>query len=238
VNFWALERAWVCQLVAVKHMLIIQIPCFIDCDSWLFGLDHYSDSAVQGWPCTLKKVVGYDAHYCVFKSALRLPELVTIFNVENVFARPVAWRSWARQRRSFTSDAAKEELKAPAVRLFATGPRETLLVCSARKAFWGLQMTFLSKLASHCLIDVGVVTGLCSVLFAMAQKILDATDEETIQVLAQRLAWNDIESRFTGHLLQVDEAIACMDQADAKLITDEQKDAEDQRAAREVFVRD
>ena len=88
-------------------------------------------------------------------------------------------------------------------------------------------MTFLCKLASHCLIDLGVVTGLCSVLFAMVQKILDATDEETLQVLAQRLAWNDIESRFTGHLLQVDEAIACVDQNDAKLITDQQKDAED-----------
>ena len=99
-------------------------------------------------------------------------------------------------------------------------------------------MTFLCRLASHLLIDLAVVTGLCSVLYAMIQNILGATDEETIEVLSQRLAWNDIESRFTGHLLQVDEAIACMYQADVKLITDEQKEAEDQRATREVFVRD
>ena len=140
-NFAAVEHAWVGELVAVKHMLIVQILGFIDGDNWLFGLDHYSESAAQGWPCKLKKVAGYDAYYCELKAALKLPELVTIFNVEDVFARPVAWQSWARQRRSFTSDAAKEQLKAPAVRCFVTGPRETLLVCSARKAFWGLKLT-------------------------------------------------------------------------------------------------
>ena len=92
----------------------------------------------------------------------------------------------------------------------------------ANEACWDLPRIFVANFAAALRVDLGVATNFCKQLIRFVQAVLEVSEEQAVIIVSKRLAINDIGAELSPGLLQVDEALECMDQNDAKVIRDEQ----------------
>ncbi len=178
-----------------------------------------------------------DLRWVEFIQDVKEPSLAIVNNEETVVACSVKWRSWLWQYHTCKSPASHDHLGRPPIpRLFVQHGPEPLIKIAARCAFWTMPVTDLQKIAQHRNIELGAVSNLCDMVCSLVQKTLQCSDDETMQIATQRLATNDVSASFSKELLELDEALDCMDQHDAKRIHQQQHEVRISEDERRVFV--
>jgi hypothetical protein len=238
-SFSCMQYAWLGELVSVEHRFLMELPATGGKPSqWVLGLDHYKDSSVQCWPVTLEKVKGYNDEFIKLGEKVSEPLLISVFDVERTRAVSFKWRSWFGQYMAYTTTEARKQLVVPITRAFVSGQPDSLLRLAARHAFWQFRMPFLVRLSGELRLDMGAYSGLCGLLVNLIKSVLEITEAEAIEIVSLRLAINDVSAAFATQLLQLDEAIDCMDTNDAKKVHQEQETANDENVHRSTFVRE
>lgn len=76
------------------------------------------------------------------------------------------------------------------------------------------------------------------ILYTIIQQVLKSTDDETLRIVSVRMAAHDGRQAYSNELLQIDEAMQCMDLHDHKVINDEKKAVVAARQFRDTFSAD
>ena len=88
--------------------------------------NHLKDSAVIAWPVELKRIRGTGQDYYEPILPQREPTLITIYDIKDISARCITFKSWAFQKLNF-SDAKLIGMN-PAVRIWPTSPVEPFVL--------------------------------------------------------------------------------------------------------------
>lgn len=235
-GFGLLEYAWSSEMFDASHKLLFRLPDVHAEDQWFYALGFFRNSSVIAWPCTLVRLRDSDSCFVEFDQPGVEPILIGVFQVERVSACSVRWVSWAAQMKEFTRLGDRQQLATPAIRAFVDGKPEALCKVAAKKAFWSLKVPFLTTLANHLGLELSGCSSLCEVVFRMVQGVLGVDDLECANILSLRLARNDISATYSQQITNLDEAIDCMDAHDAKRVKEEQREVENERRERAVFV--
>ena len=125
-------------------------------------------------------------------------------------------------------------LREPGVRPFCKNIVELKKV-AARNAFWTLPTHFLVKLSP--VLGAGTTSGsLVEVLEHLIMHVLKVSEQEAMNIMAQRLAADDVTCPCSEMFLQVGEAVQVLDKHDHKVMVQEQKDAITAGETRQMFV--
>ena len=238
------ERAWQGAMLQACHQVMFRLkapstggasasgdsPC-------LFAMHHYDDSAVLAWPLKKHDLVlgGGKEQFFEFDVETRSPVLVGIFDHKLVEACTVIARSWLWQWQHFGDARARFD---PAVRLFANVGPASLLEVAARSAFWSLSKTWMDTLVQFEDWHLDSSDSVFDTLFGCIQNALKCSDEEALTITSRRLGEHDFDTVFATGLLEVDEAIECLERHDHSKLVAKQNDYISQAADRKAFVSD
>lgn len=233
---WAiLDTAWEGLFCCAGHQMLIKLP---GGHEWMLALYHWPDSAVFVWPVALTPVPGHPSdRFIQLQSRLQQPALVTVTNIEHVKAMPFVWRSPCWQMQKFK--------KAPsewcmAVRPFPAGDgKDSLLKVAAQNAFWMVDKTSLERLVRSRGLPLPPGRSLFETIVALVEKYAGGgTAEEVLAIAAKRLAKMRSADSWTEGILEVDDAVECLDHHDHKVVDNEKKNALDRKAELEDFRKD
>lgn len=105
------------------------------------------------------------------------------------------------------------------------GKPQPLIRVAASAAFWGMDKCSMDKLAKHLEINIPHGSSLLTTILSLAQGVLkDKSESEVLQICSARLAGVEPDA-WAEELLQVDEAISCLDKHDEKDFKREQEQA-------------
>lgn len=161
-----------------------------------------------------------------------LSPVICITDVHKVFGFKVCWRSWAWQVQRFP---AVVQALPPAVRAFRAGDVAPMLEIAAREGWWQLGRGVMDKLAKHLSVDIEPGSDIFGVLWGCAKRVLQCTDDETLEFLAHRLSALKRRGKFSDELLSIDGAIVCLDDGDQGEIRREQENSKDRKKEEENF---
>lgn len=234
LGFDGVDFAWLGSMCDISHKLAFRLKSAENQQVWFFALEHFEHSAVLCWPGTLKRVGGvFSACFWEPDLGIEKPVLEAIVDLEDVEAVSLEWRSPSWQYHNaleFYRSHAKE------CRLFVQQGPHDLATIVAQSAFWTLGATWLSKLADHVGVDVGPdSSNLCSVVFALVQKYTGLSDEATMDIVAQRFAYNDASSVCQAQMMELDAAIDVMDARDVKKFEEAKDTIQREKKAHEDF---
>jgi hypothetical protein len=187
-------------------------------------MGYFKDSSIVGWPVALKTVPGHSDMFTIEVSkAVTQPSLFAIFAWDNIEAIDFNWRSWAWQ--SFYLQRAVEHWQ-PATRMVTAAKAQPLIKVVAQLAWLDFDSSTVKSVCKHAakITDFPGGASLLEVLLHATMKVLKLDEDDALTVLRQRLLKpesNDDEG--TKALLELDEAMKCVEPADADIIGTEQK---------------
>ena len=202
---------------------------------WHIGLHHYASSsfmasavrldAVPVYPSSLVATVVPDYDENVFFSVTDWSEIECL---------RYAWRGWASLQRLFPL-ATKHW--GPAVRMLVVDKEpQPLAVVAASAAFWNADVSLLHRLAEELKIcSVTKDHSLVDTLLLMVTTLLGCTEAEAMKVIAQRLSTDEQEVALSSELLQVDEAVECLDRNDTEVLKTSQTTAKEYAIDKQCF---
>jgi hypothetical protein len=105
------------------------------------------------------------------------------------------------------------------------GTAQNLLKIAALEAFWAIDKVTLDRLAKHRDVDLPKGSSLFQTIFYLIRSVLeDKTEEEILLICSARLARIEPHA-WSDEILQVDEAVQCLDKHDEKEFKREQQNA-------------
>eukprot|EP00959_Pyramimonas_sp_CCMP1952_P333160 6976275-Pyramimonas_sp.AAC.1 len=114
---------------------------------------------------------------------------------------------------------------------------QTLINVAAMNAFWRLKLSSVVQFSEAAGHPVDDDADLCEALHQSIMGITGCNATDAMKYVKKRLAANDIMTRLAGNIMDVDEALACLDRNDAQLLQKDQKDHVDMVSEQAVFER-
>ena len=241
-EFDAVESAWIGDLVAASHQVVFRIdppagalaPGRSASPPWLFGLFHWEDSCVVGWPVVEHCMPGSTAKFFELCTEAKYPIVLPMLHVDRVQAYSVTARSWLWQRRTFPN---MRDLS-PGLRLFSSAGPSPLLEVAATQAFWKLSKTWLVQLAKSQHWNMCDAGSIFEVLFVCIKNALSCNDETAVEMASKRLGQNDLDSLWASSVLDIDDSVYVLDQSDHEKVFNKQAEILRGQADRKAFVSD
>lgn len=234
-RFRELGLAWHAFFAEAAHQVVFRIdPPASETCTWHLALGVYDGSCCLAWPVSIGRHQDYPEHEFLRPEKLSAPKLIPILDFRCVKAFSYTFRSWSWQRLNMPKAT---ERSRPAIRIYRDSAIEPLIRVCARRGWWNLQRTTLLNIAKEIELTIDQNLGLFDVLFRMTQFVLKTTDEETMSVLAHRVATLRPNDTFSEELLHVDEAAACLDQGDRDELKAQKKKAAEKCEGEEHFVK-
>ena len=194
--------------------------------SWHIGMGYFKDSSIVGWPVALKKVPGHSDMFTIeVTKAVTQPSVFAIFAWDNIEAIDFNWRSWAWQ--SLYLQRAVEHWQ-PATRMVTTAKAQPLIKVVAQLSWLDFDSSTVKSVCKHAakITDFPGGASLLEVLLHATMKVLKLDEDDALTVLRQRLLKpKSKDDEGTKALLELDEAMKCVEPADADVIGTEQKNS-------------
>jgi hypothetical protein len=215
-DFNALKNAWPSICSQITHKVVLS---FAE-EEWYFAVDYFAESSAVLWPADRQQVPGSPNSY-FFEPRLNVgvPVLRPIVDLK-MQACSVEVVSWLTQCLRFPKVVGTLQ---PAIRTLQKGHQTTLVKVASSNAFWSLGKTTLLQIAKSEGIAIPAGASLVDTLFKMVVSISEVSEEAAIPIVAQRQAVSDISSNFHSALMEVDEAVQCLDQRDHDEFKKEEK---------------
>ena len=123
-------------------------------DEWWYAQTHLKDSALIAWPLRRQtfQAGGKTITYFEPDTDHREIKLISIWDVKDITACEVAFKSFAWQRFSYP---VQTRTWTPAIRLFLHSAPEPYFCLCCRKAFWGMSRTLSERLVASDGIRLG-----------------------------------------------------------------------------------
>ena len=147
------------------------------------------------------------------------PAVIPIMGINGTLLKAASfvWKSWFWQ--AHHADA-RGKLK-PGIRLVILGTVESeMSVVAARKAFWHLGKVQLSQVAKGMNIALPAGAAIFDMVFEMCKHILKLSEEETLQIVRQRLQEPMCHETTCEALQEIEEAIQVLDTEDQKMVNE------------------
>ena len=172
----------------------------------------------------MKKVPGHSDMFTIeVTKAVTQPSVFAIFAWDNIEAIDFNWRSWAWQ--SLYLQRAVEHWQ-PATRMVTTAKAQPLIKVVAQLSWLDFDSSTVKSVCKHAakITDFPGGASLLEVLLHATMKVLKLDEDDALTVLRQRLLKpKSKDDEGTKALLELDEAMKCVEPADADVIGTEQK---------------
>ena len=204
---------------------------------WWLPLKHVTDSGVLCWPIRLE--ARDSVSLVVICKPESTPDLIAVHDL----------RQWQVKSYKVYSPAGLHAAHPgayrcglPAVRAVIVDGESDLLRLAASKAFWDFRITRLEKIATDILgLQLPAGATLFGIFFALITHILDLSAKDVVEIISDRLGDVDNVSAATegiDHLIQLDEAAACLDRNDEADLRKCQQEYRDEAKAQEELVKE
>eukprot|EP00959_Pyramimonas_sp_CCMP1952_P040550 847956-Pyramimonas_sp.AAC.1 len=121
--------------------------------------------------------------------------------------------------------------------ILASGSDQTLIKVAAMNAFRRLKFASVVQFSEAAGHPVDDDANLCEALHQGIMGIMGCNATDAMKYVKKRLAANDMMTRLAGNIMDVDEALACLDRNDAQLLQKDQKDHADMISEQAEFER-
>ena len=190
------------------------------------------------WPVTLRKIAGHRYLQFPFLDApVSEPELVSVFSyhVTEVRAASYVWHSWMWQLQNIPGVASK--LK-PGIRAFLIDDFEPVPVVLCKRAFFDLDRLFVRKAAEdHMRVKLESGLTLFGCLFETIKAYMKWGAQRVMETIAAE-RFMDLGSVVGDTILEVDEAVQCLERSDVEKIKQAQGELQRHSHASRVFRED
>jgi hypothetical protein len=202
---------------------------------WAYPLKHMKDSAVLAVKMSLEKftVAGKTHNYFDFKFEDE-PFFVSIFEI------PAANKACAIEPRSpaWQWQYAAMHKKPHAIRAFRDGEFEPIQNIAAKNACWLMCRGLVEQYAKHLKVHIPPGLNFTEVLTLFCMGVLGCSEEEALHYVYKRIALLAKATIHSHELLNVEEAIECMDRNDLDAMTQAQKHAVSTLEGHSVLIRE
>ena len=229
------QQAWVGEVANVAHRLLLGMPSAGGADDhrlWFHVFYHYPQSAVLAWPGVLEKFGNHIVF--VHNFDINQPVLLGLHRLDNIKACTFEWRAPLWQEKNMAGGMMKPHRIVAAIE---HGPAP-VLECMARKAFWRMSRTQVSKFATLHGTEVPGAASLVDALQLVVQAVLGMDAAAALQVVSQRLGADDLPATWADEVLSIDEAAQVLDRPDAEALGNEQKELRNMEEGRDHFRRE
>jgi hypothetical protein len=208
------------------------VPAICSTVDWHIGLTHFNTSASVSWPVTLENV---GAGYTIVELSQTHKTLSfhAFFDWDKVEALDNDWRSWSWQNVNIPT----LRTRTPAIRLIARVEAKPLLQLAALSAFWHIDCSVLVLMAAVLGIVLEDTTSEFQIVFGFVRAVLNTlTIDRWLDIVSQRLASSpEMENDVSAQLLEVDEAIECLDYDDIRKMQEQKKNALKSNSSRNTY---
>ena len=201
---------------------------------WHCGLANWGDTAVMAWPCTVHTVPGQKMQkYITLSFETQQPSLLTILSWEGIVAIKFKWHSWNWQVQNVEGI---EICLEPGARAFLDGEELALKELAARSAWWHLGISDLHNIAKYLKADVKKSDSLFQCLLQLAMHVLKCSEKEAMDIISQRLVQMQAKNDFSQELLDIDEAVNCLEKNDMEEVSKQQSKSVERQMQYDDFV--
>ena len=190
---------------------------------WHLGMGSFNKSGFIAWPISMKEVPGHHKFFYISAaSKMEVPHVHAVFDWDGMEAVMFTWRSWAWQCINCPR-ALKNEAWQPATRMITDGKHAPLIQVAAKMAFWNLDMSMIKEVCKIVKkIEFPAAGVLLDVLTHAIRQILGVTEFDALTIVQQRMIKDKRkDDEGTKALLEVDEAVKCLEPQDEKLLLEE-----------------
>ena len=188
-------------------------------EGWLFGLYHYKDSACLVWPVDLVGLQGIHGCTVVELKKVEKPQLAFVYSFDDIECVEVEWHSWPWQLKKGVDDS----VVPPGIRGFVMDfSHKSPLELGAQNVWWSMDASTTGNIAQHLNVDITAGDDAVSKLYTLTASILGDDPDTVHAALQKRIKDLDSKVAFADILLEVDEAAACLVEADQKYLEHEQ----------------
>lgn len=237
-DFKLLNNAWIGFVMTAKHSIVFCTgpPASEDTD-WYIALHHMPDSSVLVWPARRIRCEGTDLSYIEPKSNVLRPVFLPLFTYEGITAYVYHWRSWLWQNwkvpNIVTAGASMS------TRAFVRGDGSNVMALLAKNAFFDLGKADLERLSSFMGYDLDLRGTLFAACLTLVMHILDPISiEAALELLKKRVFRAERKIANSNEILHIDEAQACLDEADRESLRKQQRESVNHRLELERFRED
>ena len=225
-------NAWLGFFAQAPHQIVFRFKNPLS--EFMLALHHYPDSAVLVWPVYMDMLSLKGGHQIVVPKRASRPHFVTVLSLANIECFTFQWRSWAWQR-GFLKDNSSLRPGVRPIRDAYTQLQPVLNVL-AERAFFRLDKTTITEVCQHEGYELEPHTNLFDTVFEATQTVLGLSSADTLDVMKIRFASLPTNYIYTGDLLEVDEAAACLDENDRGELIKLQKETVGQGEEKDMFV--
>ena len=188
---------------------------------WHMLLHHFKDSTVLAWPVELVPAPYYDdAFYVRFARDVKRFVFLTMLTWEKVEAVCFTWYSVSGMAYAFPR--ACNDLP-PATRAVVAAQPQPLAELAARKAFWTMDLISLRDNARFMKTGIKTSDTMLHTLIAPVRCILKCSEAEALDIAPQRLVTLDESVGELDELMEIGEAVDCLDAGDVKSVKQTQE---------------
>ena len=155
-NFDKAAKGWLGLFIDSSHNFLIHDERFHQPNKWYFGLLHFDNSAVVGWPGSIEKFA-FDIYHWVPDKTLDKGSCFPLVDLDDkIKIIEVTWRSpmWLRTQLPMNSDTTLSRVLVQAHVKSKADKGEKLQVVAAKNAFWTLPLSFIRRVGSELGIDM------------------------------------------------------------------------------------
>lgn len=225
-QFAKLGMCWKCVFAAANHQLALQLD-----GEWFLAVDHIAGSAAVLWPLERRPLPGMDGFWFEPSLSVRRPVLKPILDLEVPACNLeiVSWAGQCRRRPALMLEWT------PGLRMFQQGGVKSLVAIGAENAFWDFGKATLVNIARTMNIEIRAGASLVDILFDIVCQVLDISGEAAIQTVSRRHNIDHLSANYHPAILEVDEALQCLDMNDHKDFKQQKVKARERNVERASF---
>ena len=183
-----MQHAWLGALLQLRNDLVVK-STYTRTAPWLLPLGCVAGSCFIAWPLVEKCVPGKpEVVYYELKTGVQVSDLShALLDHEKWQARSIEWLAPLTQAQKYDGFGFASG-QGMAVRPFATGPIEPILVAAARTAFGVMDKSWLQKLTDYLGVLCDNMTYLFSLVFNLVAALIPGlSDDEMLEITCRRM---------------------------------------------------
>ena len=223
-DFSGMQHSDMNKIFTLQHRFVFQVvePMLEMLSVWYLPLCFFPSSCVLAWPC---RAVTVGAHTRFDLEVLDEPFLFSLTEaLEKYSGWAVVWRSPLWQHREVPIGGGKLDPPRRIALFGSSKGKMSIFRVACLAAFWSLSRTVIVELATDQGIECDKSWNLFETIFHVVKAEFKlADDDEVLDIVGHRLTANSVREKFSAGLLEIDEAMACLDLDDHASVKAEQR---------------
>jgi hypothetical protein len=206
------ENTWLGKAFSWKHLFCFE---YIDPKNkekfWVYPILHFADSAILAVRLKRIKIPTTDLEF--FDIVLGdSPLFISMVSLSDAcLGMEVAPRSWAWQVSNMSPKTLQSSKLQPAVRLFAASSVKRVKAIICENAFWLMTKNEVEEFASYFGHAIDKGSNLCQALSQTLKAELKCGAKKALGHVAKRMSNLQENTKFSSALMEIDDAIYCLD---------------------------